>query len=59
MFGCRRDAVTGRGRKLHEEFHDWCSLPNVIRAIIARRAGDAGHVARIGKNCVQGFGVET
>ena len=40
------------------ELHDWCSLTYVIRVIVPRGIGGAGHVARISKTCVQGFGGE-
>jgi hypothetical protein len=50
IFGTRRDGVTGRWRKLHnEELHDLYSSPNIIRTIKSRRMRWAEHVARMGK----------
>jgi hypothetical protein len=47
--------VTGEWRKLHnEELHILYS-PNIIRQIKLRRVRWAGHVARMGEECVQGF----
>jgi hypothetical protein len=37
IFGPKRDEVTGRWRKLHEELHGLYSSPNIIRVIKARR----------------------
>jgi hypothetical protein len=49
IFGPKRDEVTGRGRKLHNEEHrDLYSLPSIIR-MIKSRMGWAGHVARMGE----------
>jgi hypothetical protein len=39
----------GEWRKLHNEFHDFYSLPNIIRMIKLRRMRLAGHVARMGE----------
>jgi hypothetical protein len=47
IFGPKRDEVTGKWRKLHnEELHDLYSLPSIIRIIKARRRGIRG--TRIG-----------
>jgi len=49
IFGPRRDEVTGKWRKLHnEEFNDLYSSPNVI-LVIKSRMRWVGHVARMGK----------
>jgi hypothetical protein len=49
IFGSKRDEVTGKCRKLHnEELNDmYCSL-NILRVIKSRRMKWAGHVARVG-----------
>jgi hypothetical protein len=57
IFGPKRGEVTGEWRKLHnEELHILYSSPNIIRQIKSRRMRLAGHVARMGKESVQGFG---
>jgi hypothetical protein len=49
LFGPKRDEVTGKWRKLHnEELHDLYSLPSIIRIMKVRRMRWAGHVARMG-----------
>jgi hypothetical protein len=46
IFGPKRDEVTGRWRKLHnEELRDLYSSPSIIRIIKSRRMRWAGHVA--------------
>jgi hypothetical protein len=56
IFGPKRDEVTGEWRKLHsEELHILYSSPIIIRQIKLRRIRWAGHVARMGEECVQGF----
>jgi hypothetical protein len=48
IFGPKRDEVTGRWRKMHnEELHNLYSSPNIIRMIMSRRMTWAGHVARM------------
>jgi hypothetical protein len=48
IFGPRRDEVTGKWRKLHnEELRELYSSPSIIRIIKSRRMGWAGHVARM------------
>jgi hypothetical protein len=49
IFGPKRDEVTGEWRKLHEEFNDLYSSPNIVWVIKSRRMGWAGHVARMGR----------
>jgi len=49
IFGPKRDEVTGDWRKLHYEFNDLYSSPNIVRAIKSRRMRWAGHVARMGQ----------
>jgi hypothetical protein len=49
IFGPRRDEITGKWRKLHnEELYAvyYCS-PNIIRVIKSRRLRSAGHVAHM------------
>jgi len=58
VFGPKRDKVTGKWRKLHnEELSDLYSLPNTVRVVKSRRMRWAGHVA--GESGVQGSGGET
>jgi hypothetical protein len=50
IFGPKRDGVTGKWRRLHnEELNDLYSSPNIIRVIKSRRMRWAGHVARMGE----------
>jgi hypothetical protein len=57
IFGPEKDEATGEWRKLHsEELHILYSSQNIIRQIKSRRMRWAGHVARVGEECVQGFG---
>ena len=50
VFGPKRDEVTWKWRKLHnEEFKDIYSLPNIVRVVKSRRMRWAGHVARMGE----------
>jgi hypothetical protein len=51
IFGPKRDEVTGKWRKLHnEELRDLYSSPSIIRIIKSRRMTRAGHVARMEEN---------
>ena len=59
IFGPKRDEVTGEWRKGNEEPNDLYSSPNIIRVIESKTMRWAGHVARMGENCTQGFGGET
>ena len=53
VFGPKRDEVTGKWRKLHnEELNDLYSLPNIVRMVKWRRMRWAGHVARMGEDRV-------
>ena len=46
IIGSKRDGVTGKWRKLHnEELNDLYCSPNIVRVIISRRMRWAGHVA--------------
>jgi len=50
IFGPRRDEVTGKRRRLHnEELNDLYASPNIVRVIKSRRMRWAGHVARMGE----------
>jgi len=50
IFGPKRDEVTGKWRKLHnEELNDLYSSPNIVRVIKYRKMRWAGHVARMGE----------
>jgi len=49
VFGPKRDEVTGKWSKLHnEELSDLYSLPNIVRMVKSRRMRWAGHVASMG-----------
>jgi hypothetical protein len=39
----------------NEELNDLYSSPNIIRVIKSRRMRLAGHIARFGERCIQGF----
>ena len=46
IFGAKRDEVTGKWRKLHnEELNDLYCPPNIVRVINSRRMRWAGHAA--------------
>jgi hypothetical protein len=48
IFGPKKDEVTGKCRKLHnEEFHNLYSSPDIIRQVNSRRMRWAGYVARM------------
>ena len=50
VFGPKRDEVTGKRRKLHnEELRDLYFLLNIVRVVKSRRLRWAGHVARMGE----------
>jgi hypothetical protein len=56
IFGPKKFEVTGEWRKLHnKELLNLYSSPDIIRQIKSRRMRWAGHVARMGEECVQGF----
>ena len=49
IFVSRRDEVTGKWRRLHnEELNDLYSSPNIVLVIKSRRVRLSGHVARMG-----------
>jgi hypothetical protein len=57
--GHKRDETTG-WRKLHnEELHNLYPLPDMIGMIKEKRMRWVEHVARIGEECVHGFGRKT
>jgi hypothetical protein len=37
IFGPKTDEVTGGWKKLHEELHNLCSSPDIIRMVKSRR----------------------
>jgi hypothetical protein len=50
IFGPRRDEVTGKWRKLHnEELHDLHASPNIARVMKSGRMKWEEHVARMGE----------
>jgi hypothetical protein len=50
VFGPKRDDITGKWRKLHnEELSDLYLLPNIVWVVKSRRMRWAQHVARIGE----------
>jgi hypothetical protein len=49
IFGAKRDEVTGKWRRLHNDELDLYSAPNIIRVIKRRRMRWVGHVARMGE----------
>jgi hypothetical protein len=58
IFGPKREEDES-WRKLHnDELHSLYSSPNIVRVIKSRRMRWAGHVARVGEGCLQGFGWE-
>jgi hypothetical protein len=58
IFGPKREE-DGSCRKLNDdEFHNLYSSPNIFGVIKSRRMRWAGHVARMGEGCLQGFGWE-
>jgi hypothetical protein len=53
IFGPKRDEVTGKWRKLHnEELNNLYFSPNIVRVIKSRRMRWAGHAARMGEGRV-------
>jgi hypothetical protein len=49
IFGPKRDEVTGRWRKQHnEELHNLDSSPGIIKMITSKRIRWAGNLARMG-----------
>ena len=53
IFGPRRDEVTGKWRRLHnEELNNFYASPNIVRMIKSRRMRWAGHVACMGEERV-------
>jgi hypothetical protein len=50
IFGLKRDRVTGRWRKLHnDDMHDLYSSPSIIRIIKSRGTRRVGHVTQMGE----------
>jgi len=51
--GAKRDEVTGKWRRLHnEELNDLYSSPNIVRVIKSRRMRWAGLMSRVGEEGV-------
>jgi len=60
IFGSKRDEVTRKWRKLHnEELNDLYSSHNIVWVIKSRRMSWARHVTRMGQRRIQGIGEET
>ena len=61
VFGPKRDEVTGRWRKSHnEELRDLYSLPIIVQVVKLRRMRWAGHVVHLGEGKLcRGFSGET
>jgi hypothetical protein len=52
IIGPKKGEVTGGGEKLHnEELHNLYSSPSIVRMIMSRIIW-AGHVARMGEDCI-------
>jgi hypothetical protein len=49
IFGLKKVEMIGGWRKLHEELHNLCSSPSIIRMMKSRRMRLAGHVAHMGQ----------
>ena len=49
IFRPRRDEVTGKWRRLHNEVNDLYFSPNIVRVIKSRRMRWGGHVAHMGE----------
>jgi len=49
IFGPKRNEVTGKWRKLHNEEFNLYSSPNIARVIKSRRMRWAGHVVHMGE----------
>jgi hypothetical protein len=49
IFGPKRDEVTGKWRKLHEELNVMYSSPDTVRVIKSRRMRWAGQAACMGE----------
>jgi hypothetical protein len=53
IFTPKKDEVPGGWKKLYnEELHNLYSSPSIIRIIKSRRMRLAGHVARMGEECI-------
>jgi hypothetical protein len=63
IFGPKRDEVTGKWRKLHnEELNGLYSVPNIVRVIKKIENNEMGGACSMyggRERCVQGFGGET
>jgi hypothetical protein len=56
-FGPKREEEIGGWRKLHNEgIHNLYSSPTIIRMIKSMKMRQAGHVARMGEECIYDFG---
>jgi hypothetical protein len=52
IFGPKRDKVTRKWRKLHNELNNLYSLPIIFQVIKSRRMRWVGHIACVGKRRV-------
>jgi hypothetical protein len=59
IFGPKRYEVTGEWKRLHDEELYALYSPDTIWAVKSTRLSWAGHVARMGERCIQGFDGET
>jgi hypothetical protein len=58
IFGPKKEEDGSRRKFQNDELHSLYSSPNTVRVIKPRRMRWAGHVARMGERCLQGFGWE-
>ena len=59
IFGTKGDDITQELRRVHQEFKNLYSSPNIIQVIKSRTMRWVGHVACMGERGKQGFGGET
>jgi hypothetical protein len=48
IFRPKREEVTRSWGRMHNELHNLYASPNIVRVIVSRKMGWAGHVARMG-----------
>jgi hypothetical protein len=60
IFGPKLGEIIAGWRNVrNEELHNLYSLPDINRMIKSRRMRWAGHVARMGQECIQNYGRKT